>query len=291
MAIADKDNYFILHILSILSKDGKELVSTSSKCRHTVRDIIYRDVENNQYGFLSSVFVSRWLPVSKVLMEVVLETDNNGLAKLSEKSELELETALGNYNHSETGIDETAECADDKVYEVEKIIDVRLNRQYHSQEYKVRFKGYGPEDDMWLPSSSFREPVQFQTVSKRGRARKHRTKDEGEVEVQQRKKIKRSKGTTAIYANSESDERMKKDVPGGKIPLPKKKSPLTKTGKKRKSNKKMMAKTSGSPFPDSLFQIAIPVKATWKHILLHKGGENVDERLQVRSLAVKSMKV
>lgn len=53
----------------------------------------------------------------------------------------------------------------------------------------------------------------------------------------------------------------------------------------------MMVKTSGTPFPDSLFQIAIPVEATWKHILLHKLGENVDERLQVRSLAVKSMKV
>ena len=238
VGIADKDNFFILHILSILSEDGKELVSTSSKCRHTVRGIIYRDVESNQYGFVSSVFVSRWLPVSKVLMEVVLETDSNGLAKLSERSELDLETVLANYNHIEAGIDEITECADDKFYEVEKIIDVRLNRQYHSEEYKVRFKGYGSEDDMWLPSSSFREPVQFQTVSKRGRARKHRTKDEGEVEVQQRKKSKRSNGTTANFANSESDKRMKKDVPCGKNPLPKKKSPPTKTGKKRKSTQK-----------------------------------------------------
>ena len=80
-------------------------------------------------------------------------------------------------NSTLAGIDDIAECADDRFYEVEKIIDVRLNRQYHSEEYKVRFKGYGSEDDMWLPSSSFREPVQFQTVSKRGRVRKHRTKD------------------------------------------------------------------------------------------------------------------
>ena len=90
VAIADKDDYFILHILSILSEDGKELVSTSSKCRHTVRGIIYRDVESNQYGFVSSVFVSRWLPVSKVLMEVVLETDSDGISTLSEKSQLDL---------------------------------------------------------------------------------------------------------------------------------------------------------------------------------------------------------
>ena len=47
-------------------------------------------------------------------------------------------------------------------YEVEKIIDVHLHRKYHSEEYKVQCKGYGPEDDMWLPRSSFQELVQFQ---------------------------------------------------------------------------------------------------------------------------------
>ena len=56
----------------------------------------------------------------------------------------------------------------------------------------MRFRGYGSDDDMWIPSSAFREPVQFQTVSKRGRVRKHKTKDECEVEVQQRKRPKQS---------------------------------------------------------------------------------------------------
>ena len=82
-------------------------------------------------------------------MEVVLVTDSDGIAQLSEKSQLDQETGLANYNRSETSIDEIAECADDnKFYQVEKIIDVRLNRQYHSEEYKVRFKGYGSEDDL-----------------------------------------------------------------------------------------------------------------------------------------------
>ena len=79
-----------------------------------------------------------------------------------------------------------------KFYEVEEIIDVRLNQQFHSEEYKVRFRGYGSEHDMWIPSYAFREPVQFQTVSKRGRVRKHKSKDECEVEVQQRKQPKQS---------------------------------------------------------------------------------------------------
>lgn len=95
-------------------------------------------------------------------MEVVLESDSDGMARLSKQSQQDLETVLENNNCSEEeGIDEIAGCADDnEFYEVEKIIDVRLNKQYHSEEYKVRFKGYGSEDDMWIPSSSFREPVQ-----------------------------------------------------------------------------------------------------------------------------------
>ncbi|XP_073236481.1 uncharacterized protein [Porites lutea] len=66
---------------------------------------------------------------------------------------------------------------DDDYYEVEKVLRVRLNKQFHSEEYKVRFKGYTSDDDMWLPSSAFKEPVTFHTVSKRGRLRKHRMKE------------------------------------------------------------------------------------------------------------------
>ena len=56
------------------------------------------------------------------------------------------------------------------------MLEVRLNKDFHSEEYKVRFKGYTSEDDMWLPSSAFKEPVTFETVSRRGRHRKHTMK-------------------------------------------------------------------------------------------------------------------
>ena len=126
-------------------------------------------------------------------MEVVLENSSDDRAHLSEHSQLDLESILANDECSEVGLEEIPDDADvNKFYEVEEIIDVRLNRQYHSQEYKVRFHGYGSEHDMWIPSSAFREPVEFQTVSKRGRVRKHKTKDECEVEVQQRKRPKQS---------------------------------------------------------------------------------------------------
>ena len=167
-------------------------------------------------------------------MKVVLETDGNGLSKLSEKSQLDLENGLANYNHSEAEIDETAECADDKFYEVEKIIGVRLNKQYHPRGTKCASKDMALKTICGfqvLPSENL---FNFRLFQREGAARKHRAKDEGEVEVQQRKKIKRSNGTTANSANSESDKRKKKDVPGGKIPLPKKKSPFTKTGEKKK---------------------------------------------------------
>ncbi|XP_068721910.1 M-phase phosphoprotein 8-like [Montipora capricornis] len=67
---------------------------------------------------------------------------------------------------------------DDDYYEVEKVLEVRLNKQFHSEECRVRFKGYTSEDDMWLPSFAFKEPVTFNTVSKRGRIRKHTMKDD-----------------------------------------------------------------------------------------------------------------
>ena len=63
----------------------------------------YRDVESNKYGFMSTVFVSRWIPVSKVLMEVVFENDSNDMAKLSEQSQLDLESVLANDVCSEVG--------------------------------------------------------------------------------------------------------------------------------------------------------------------------------------------
>ena len=66
----------------------------------------------------------------------------------------------------------------------------------------MRFRGYGSDDDMWIPSSAFREPVQFQTISKRGRVRKHKTKDECEVKVQQRKRPKQSDAVKASVSKA-----------------------------------------------------------------------------------------
>lgn len=55
----------------------------------------------------------------------MLQSDSDGIAKLSEKGQLNLETVLASYNCREAGIDEIAEFADEnKFYEVEKMMSV-----------------------------------------------------------------------------------------------------------------------------------------------------------------------
>ena len=51
--------------------------------------------------------------------------------------------------------------------EVEEVLGRWLCKNM-TYEFQVRFKGYGPEDDMWLPTSSFNRAVSFQKTSRFG---------------------------------------------------------------------------------------------------------------------------
>ena len=55
---------------------------------------------------------------------------------------------------------------EDGFYEVE-VLGRRLRKDM-TYEFQVRFKGYGPKDDMWLPASSFHRTVSFQTTTRFG---------------------------------------------------------------------------------------------------------------------------
>ena len=60
-------------------------------------------------------------------------------------------------------------------YEVEQIVDRRINPATQAFEYLVRFKGYSECDDLWLPASSFSMQLNYVSVSSFGRKRKWRT--------------------------------------------------------------------------------------------------------------------
>lgn len=72
----------------------------------------------------------------------------------------------------------------DDYYEVDEIVSRRLSKDNLAYEYKVRFKGYEKEDDMWLPSSFFNRPITFQSTSKFGRKRKHKLDPDMDQETQ-----------------------------------------------------------------------------------------------------------
>ena len=56
---------------------------------------------------------------------------------------------------------------EDGFYEVEEVLGRTLCKDM-TYEFQVRFKGYGPKDDMWLPASSFERTVSFQTTTRFG---------------------------------------------------------------------------------------------------------------------------
>jgi hypothetical protein len=68
--------------------------------------------------------------------------------------------------------DEDTHSLEEGFYEVEEIVERRLNRDA-VYEYKVRFKNYGPADDMWLPSSCLNSAIHFSSTSRYGRKRTH----------------------------------------------------------------------------------------------------------------------
>ena len=104
-------------------------------------------------------------------------------------------------------------------YEVEEVLERRL-RNDMTYEFKVRFKGYGPDDDMWLPASSFNRTVSFQTTSRFGRKRKHKTDDDDVTftEPKRRKATKSPKKVTQERRGSQGkkDERRKETRRTGK---------------------------------------------------------------------------
>ena len=80
MAVDDGNTFFIVHNLSILSEEGKALVSTMSTPKCFIRGQVYKDREYtcSQYGFFTGVFVSKCIPVRRIICQVILEKNEDG---------------------------------------------------------------------------------------------------------------------------------------------------------------------------------------------------------------------
>jgi len=62
----------------------------------------------------------------------------------------------------------------DDFYEIDYVLERWLSRDTVTYEYRVRFKGYSSEDDMWLLASYFNRAVNYESLSTFGRKRKHK---------------------------------------------------------------------------------------------------------------------
>ena len=176
IAIKNKDKVEFLHILSIQSEEGKEQLSASSKAKGSIRGRPYTEVSDGKFDVPYKILLTKWIPLHKVLCEIEMVKNDDGTCSLSEDSKANLQSKEKATPPTSPIVEDRNQ--DDEYYEVGKVLEVRLNKQFHSEEYRVRFKRYTSEDDMWLPSSAFKETVTFNTVSKRGRIRKHTMKDD-----------------------------------------------------------------------------------------------------------------
>ena len=87
----------------------------------------------------------------------------------------------------------------EEFYEIEDIVERRLCNKTLAYEYRVRFKGYSAEDDMWLPASYFNRAIHFESLSKFGRKRKHKIDPDVERELpNRRRKLLQTKVSKAL---------------------------------------------------------------------------------------------
>ena len=170
------------------TKDGTEVLSFKLKENPPVRlrCAPYDCDINERYKVGEEIILTPWRSPSGVLgpVELLPVPDCPGHYVLHEESKKRLQE-LGHVPIGEkkaaispqkSAHMSFAEELDEGYYEVEEVLERRL-RNDMTYEFKVRFKGYGPDDDMWLPASSFNRTVSFQTTSRFGRKRTHKTDD------------------------------------------------------------------------------------------------------------------
>ena len=185
-----KKAYKVGRIISLRTDQGKNLVSTSSKSKTVkIRCLIYQK-SSGYYGAPLDMGITEWKSVSCVLKVLSLKfVEEKGLQLNLEDEDClrqmgmcpfeDLEAASVDTEHESDSSAEDIQIPlsdeSDPYYEVDTVLDRRFDKDTHMVQYRVRFKGYGSEDDMWLPENSFNCPVNFQSVSSFGRKCKRRS--------------------------------------------------------------------------------------------------------------------
>ena len=93
-------------------------------------------------------------------------------------------------------------------YEVEDVVDRRIDQATHEEQYLVKFKHYEEDQNMWLPASSFKAPMSYATRSRSGRTIKRKF---GEFDEVPKQKIYEGPGTKKGKQNSRQTKLTEKE--------------------------------------------------------------------------------
>ena len=172
-------------------KDGAEVLSFKLQDNPPVRlrcalyNRVKREDEYSEYQVGEDILLTPWRSACGILgpVELIPIAERSGSYLLHDKSKKWLKE-LGYVPFGEeiyqqedaTKISFNDHELEEGFYELEEVLGRRLRKDM-TYEFQVRFKGYGPEDDMWLPASSFNRAVSFQTTSRFGRKRLHKTSE------------------------------------------------------------------------------------------------------------------
>ena len=140
----------------------------------------------------------------------------------------------------------------DDFYEIEDVLEQRLCHKTLTYEYRVRFKGYSSEDDMWLPASYFNRAINFESLSKSGRKRKHKIDPDAAQELPNKKRKTSINEEKQGLATAKSANRKKRTA---------------------KSEKKLEERNKGKVFRSTLPPNLDPNSATSKTSGLLKSGD------------------
>jgi hypothetical protein len=182
IAYRSSNDVTIGRVIMIQSKSKSTSVRSAKSSSNDVifRCRTYLCLGSNDYEVPGVPMISPWRAASSFLCEVYLEKGPDGILHASKEScsrldQMKKKTAC-------TITTEKQQELEPDMFEVSDIVDRRLDRKTQTYEYKVRFQGYAPEEDVWLPSAAFNQAVEFESQSRYGRKRKHHTSKKDEID-------------------------------------------------------------------------------------------------------------